>query len=292
MQRNRLTTVAIFVLLIILLATGVLADEAVPQETLLDEKIAAVLKNQTNQEELEILQDTELYDDESMGGRVITEQPVLKMYPVLWAIADQPLEEMLAAGEDRVSQRNHWRYLVLDDAPYVGIFLKGKNLVGVNEEYPDKLPNYISDIMEMTETLVVDKQEYQINGIYCFGQRTSYQEFAVYLVTDKGVFVKYYEDLYAEGQLFPEEEFRKYAAAYYAYRTSYENNYDEDGNALAGDLPFLDYLDSVYPVGNGSADTFKTNPFVLYGGIALGAVLLIGISAFFILRIRRKRKQD
>ena len=59
--------------------------------------------------------------------------------------------------------------------------------------------------------------ECEILQIVTFDGYTSHQGTLTYVETDKGMFVKYYPDQVSEGSWFTEEDFRKYAKAYYEY---------------------------------------------------------------------------
>ncbi len=289
-------SIVLSVVLVLIMATGVFADEATSETTIsMDQKIADILRAQLDEEELAILQDSDLYNT-SMNGREIADQPIISVYHVFWASASQPLTSMIEKGKEHDRQNDFRYYVVMDAEPYYLAYLGKRGMIGVTDPFENALPTYVSDILSLTEYVTLGGEESRIQGVYCF-ERVFNQytrEILVYLQTDRGVFVKYYEDLYAEGQSYAGDQFREYAAAYHTYLTA--DRFDEDGNLMVGDERFLEFIaDGSIAAGqfqDDSVDIPKTNPFVLYGGIALGAVLLIGISAFFILRIRRKRNQN
>ena len=92
--------------------------------------------------------------------------------------------------------------------------------------------------------MVFEGESCKIENIYCFDSTTSIFGASVYIKTDKGVFVKYYEYAHSQGVVFTETEFRKAAAEYYAFISSYENNYDENGEGLGGTITFAEFLNS------------------------------------------------
>ena len=141
--------------------------------------------------------------------------------------------------------------------------------IGVSASY-NQAPRYIKDIQNLKSTETIDEQTHEIKGIYCFDGSSSYMGTLIYLQTNKGTYVKYYEYPDSEPLLFPENKFIEYGTAYYQYLISYENNYNEFGESLfGGALTFASFIDDY--LNNSKAEKQNIQPKII-------VITVIGIS--------------
>ena len=142
---------------------------------------------------------------------------------------------------------------------------------------------FVNDICNMSVDTEILGEQCEISNIYCFNGVSSHKGVAVHFVTDKGVFVKYYENYQTEGVWFSGEDYREYAEGYYNYSISPENNYSENGGLVGGTETFLSYIKNIH--GNNDA---TSNDTAIY--VAIGLVLVCGITACVILFKKRAKK--
>ncbi len=219
---------SLFALLILSsLCSPVFAAKA---KMVLDPDVAATIHGQLTSEELADFANTELYNS-SMEGMALNGQPVLKIHlGALFYTTDNSLENLLTLE----TGFNVNQYVVLGEKPYQLVQFKETKKIGVNASFEEALPTYVADLYTLSKTMTLNGQECTLQGVYCFNLPRAATETAVYLQTDKGVFVKYYADDHMPCQLFTEAELVEYAKNYIAYLTSDEVNYDENGELLGG----------------------------------------------------------
>ena len=86
-----------------------------------------------------------------------------------------------------------------------------------------EIPTYVQDLSNPLKDIVTN-QDCQLEGIYCFDANSSHQGTAVYIKTNQGVYVKFYENTTSSAKVFSEEEFRNMADAYYEYSLIYSGS--------------------------------------------------------------------
>lgn len=282
-------TILISLIMIIVLCSNTYADtETKGKEFIMDTNIISIINSQLTDTEISELKDSgipELAADEQFRS----ETPVLKIYNELFTSkVGEPLELRLAEAEAINSKASYTNYVILNAMPYMICRMNNdtnQNVFIDKECYASSIPTYISDIMALSKNFFVEK-DCVLEGIYCFDADTSYQGIAVYLKTDQGVYVRYYENSTSEAILFTEDEFRFRAGAYYNYLTSYENNYNEKGEALGdGSMSFLSFIQNSKSIDN-AID--KTNIYKGIGMIVLVILLISGIVVF----VKKKAKSD
>ena len=282
-------TILISLIMIIVLCSNTYADtETKGKEFIMDTNIISIINSQLTDTEISELKDSgipELAADEQFRS----ETPVLKIYNELFTSkVGEPLELRLAEAEAINSKASYTNYVILNAMPYMICRMNNdtnQNFFIDKECYASSIPTYISDIMALSKNFFVEK-DCVLEGIYCFDADTSYQGIAVYLKTDQGVYVRYYENSTSEAILFTEDEFRFRAGAYYNYLTSYENNYNEKGEALGdGSMSFLSFIQNSKSIDN-AID--KTNIYKGIGMIVLVILLISGIVVF----VKKKAKSD
>lgn len=141
--------------------------------------------------------------------------------------------------------------------------------------------------MQIDDTVTILDNIVKVNNIFCFDSLNSHTGAAVYLITDNGVFVKYYEQSTSEAVCYSEEDFRLFMSEYYHFLTSCEHNYNENGEPLGGETPSLTAYLREHPVPN----DVQNDKTVLFVWLGIGLSVLTAVSAAaLILRGRRKRK--
>lgn len=260
-------------------------------ESIMDTKIISIINGQLSDEEISALKTTgipELALNEQSGSKT----SVLRIYNEVFSPnVGEPLETRLA--EDANEKASFTDYVKLNAAPYVIRMMHDdvKTTASIDKErYASVIPTYISDITALSESFVTD-ENCAIEGIYCFDGDTSHQGIAVYLKTDKGVFVRYYETSTSEAILFTEEEFRLKGRAYYDYITSYGYNYNENGEALGGgSISFLTFIQNA-DNGDGAASDADSNKKIYFIiGAIISVALLIGGTVFFVKKKANHRR--
>lgn len=257
------TMLFISVFISILFCVNVLAENEGENEKIdMSAEMITVVNHQLSNEDIGALKEAEIYGlvpDEQLIFRV----PVLKVFDELFSSTiGEPLEIRLATAKaNNKSKQNYTDYVVFDNLPYVVTEFRHNSdtmVIADRERYALTVPTYITDIMSLPEGLA-EKENCVIEGIYCFDASSSYFGTAVYLKTDKGVYVRYYEEPTSEAVLFTEDEFRTKGALYYDYITSYEYNYNEKGEALGGTTTdFLSFIQKTTdPNAEISSDTTK-----------------------------------
>lgn len=282
-------TILISFIMVTFLCINTFADtETKSKEFIMDTNIISIINSQLTDAELSELKASgipELAADEQFRFK----SPVLKIFNELFTPkVGEPLEMRLAEAEAINSKASYTNYVILNATPYMLRRMNNdtdQNVFIDKECYASAIPTYISDIMALSKNFFVEK-DCMLEGIYCFDADTSHQGIAVYLKTDKGVYVKYYENSTSKAILFTEDEFRFKAGVYYNYLTSYENNYNENGEALGdGSISFLSFIQSLKSPDN---DIDKTNIYKVIGMIALVILLISGIVIF----VKKKAKSD
>ena len=213
----------------------------------IDEEWHVFLKAQITDDELAILNDASLYDA-SMKNVSIGDEPILKVYTnVYWHLAHLSVNEIIPEA----SKDNFTDYVILgEENTRLCIWNNnGKTSVGLSN--PSAFPSFVNDIRKMTVNMSILGNDCTVTGIHCFNGFSSYSGSLVYLVTSKGVFVKYYEYENSEGSVwYTEDQFKKYASAYYGYISSYEHNYTADGQGLCNSTSFKTYVSEIYGTEN------------------------------------------
>ena len=213
------------------------------QNNIIDAGLKTVLMGQLSEDERAILYDKTIYKDKVD----IDNKTIIKTYDSIlpWSECHLPLDELVLWAESI----NKFKYIVLNEKN-TNIRItegeKGVSVVTINTILDYKSATFAQDIKSMGVMAEIMNEQCEIRGIYCFDTLSSYSGFFAYYDTDKGVFVKFYENERSQGTWFREQDFSTYGTAYYKYITSYEYNYDEDGNPLYGGTSFEKYIKEIY----------------------------------------------
>ncbi len=244
-----LLLIVILLVIILSLAINISANnitEYDDEDTTVDSEFASILNSQLTDYEISALNSCgipELAIDEEYRSK----HPIIARLGTVFSFhqVGEGFDCLLDAAQESNNKMAYKDYIALSDKPYfVSIYDKdGKPIAeAVYDYYDSGVPTYISDIMGFSNGLPIE-EECRLEGIYCFDGETSHQGIAVYLLTDKGIYVEYYKNSTSKGVLFSEEDFRAKAAEYYAYLVSYENNYNEKGEPIGGGtVDFLTFI--------------------------------------------------
>lgn len=210
------------------------------QDNKFNENLKDALIQNLDAKDKELLFDSKHFD-ESMQGLDFLNKPVIKCYTEhLWGEFENGLQSAVSHGENAVMEPY---YIVFDTQTYkIGRWTdNGVERAVVLDTYT-KLPRYLKDIQLLDSEIKTDSSKHTIENIVCFDMSHSFFGIVVYLVTDGGNIVKYYEDETSEAVVFSEEEFKLRAKKYYDFLISPENNYDENGNFVGGNnVSFAEY---------------------------------------------------
>ena len=250
-------TILLIISIVLILSIGIPLCSAADVST----EWYGILNKHITEDELVTLNNAELYNG-TMEGIVIGDKPIVKVYNnVPWETAHLPLADIVQNTYEQAEHRNGvFDYFILsDEIVRVQIYQNDGAVIVCRS--PRRPTAYATDISNMSTDMEISGIQCRINDIYCFDGFSSMAGALVYLVTDKGVYVRYYESSASEGSIwYTEEEFRKYAEAYYEYISSYEHNYDEDGNALNGVIThFSTYVTDIYGKVEGNHPPLQTS---------------------------------
>lgn len=274
-----------FMILISSMIINVCAVEEMTDDTeKIDSALTDIFSKQITESEFNILTNSEYYDT-SMQKVNINNKPTMKIYNyIYWSLSDKPLQTIVSEAN-----KEKWKdYIVFDDTPLKIRVLQDEesSSVGVNEEYTT-VPQFISDIQNLQEDITICNINCKLEDIVCFDGNSSYQGVIVYLKTDQGIFVKYYENYNSSALVFTEDEFSKYAIDYYNYISSYEYNYNSDGEALGGNnLTFALFLQNDY------IDEEPENNFVKILIYSVISLLLIILIIFAIKKVKKNKSKQ
>lgn len=255
------------VMVIFLYHTSTYAVEAIMDTTnILNDDIAQTLSSQLTIEEKELLN--------SIEDLNLSNVPILKIYnEVYWSLASAPAKEMIAEADMHAQTRNYKDYYILSKQPYRIRVSNNCEATKVSEE----LPQYINDIIGLSNHITCGEKQFAIKGVYCFDGSDSHDGIIVFILTDECTIVKYYEYPHSEAILLSETDFQVYANDYYEYLTSYDHNFNENGEPVGGGtLSFKAFIDSRYIARNEPALEIDNGPVHLW--IIVTFVLTIPLS--------------
>lgn len=247
--------------------------------TEMDEDIIAVLYNCLSEEDHEILSSIQT------EGR-----PVLKVYYTgYFEHIDADIQNMI----EQALLYGTVDYIVFSENENIrwGTWKDGENITVDVITIRGSNYSYINDIRNMAADTEILGQTCQVSNIYCFDDLFSHRGAAVYVVTDQGSFVRYYDSAYSEGIWFKEEDFSAYAVEYYNFLISPENNYNEDGEPVGGmSMTFVEFIEELRKQEEliEQDECMDWKSVFIYGGIT---IVLAGILiTAFVLRKRTQKK--
>ncbi len=162
-------------------------------------------------------------------------------------------------------------------------------IVNITKPYAeDNQLSWLRDLLSSDNILQINGEKAFIQDVYCFDDHTSFAGIVVYLLTDKGTYISYYDMPKSEPVLMSEAEFTPCAKRY--YDKMIESAYDENGDPTGGNLSFLDFIGDA-EIQNPIQGQKQDNRTALILGIAGGCLLLgCGVAAAILITRKRKRK--
>ena len=273
---KRVLTFLLTLAVVLTLCASISAEEATESGDLtVSAEITQVMDSLLSDEEKALFENCEDID--------LFDMPIVRVYyHLFWEWADRPTAEHLALADEYETSRGALEYYVLSAVPYKIRVLPDK-MAQINTSY--STPQYLKDICALSGQVMVDEKPSDVTGIYCFDCGSSYFGCVVYIETENGTLVKYYEDRSSEAMLFSESDFRKHAGDYYAYITSYEYNYNEKGEPLGGQsTTFKECLEN--PPAKNTSDNGADHKLPVGFFVLLG----IGITAIGFIVLYKKRR--
>ena len=176
--------------------------------------------------------------DATLSEYNFSEQSVITLHFGLpWWSAHGEIEEMIAEAKRYFHCPN--QYVILGEKPLkISQYINDDGLpVFSLETIYDTTPMWISDI---ESAVMYDEQAGTLQNIVCFDGSNRHDGMLVYYVYDNYFVANYYE---YEGKclVLKEDEFKQYVKEYNDLVTSYEYNFDENGNRLFGKPSFNDF---------------------------------------------------
>lgn len=226
----------------------------------------------------------DLYD-ESLAEYDFTGALAMQVYEtILWEDAYKNVDELIA----QESTRDEKQYIVIGDNLFVRLCESTKDgsiIISLIEDY-DVIPNYWQDFINI-------ETNHRLKSVFVFGGVLLLQSTAFYYVYEDETKVIYYEDRYTTAVEYSLEEFQQFAPDYYAYETSYERNYDENGHPrYGGSLSFASFLER-YDYYMSQIGSYERNAQqrakITYITIAATSFVLISGGIITVLLIRKKR---
>lgn len=235
-----------FLLLIIVCAfvcissLNVIADK---ENTTFDNSpILSVIKTQEGSSKLDPTLYQKEYYENSLQNFDLEGACILKIYDDSEMLfAGEELDVLLEKSEAVFSKR----YVVFKKDDIKILFTEQKDnthIVGIDGRY-DITPRFLTDIAESSiydSELVSDNTKFSM--ILCYDDTASHGGASVYYLSDNNGVVWYYETYFSEPVEFTLTEYKKYAVAYYEYISSYDFNYDENGEGKGGGGSFVDFI--------------------------------------------------
>ena len=195
---------------------------------------------------------SQLYD-ESLREYTINDKPLVKInYIPIWYHAGESIDDLIKTAE-RTWQET---YIVLDKKPF-GTFAKssGENKIICKSNIYDETPMFLTDLINSSVLhSKLSPSNISYTNVLCFDAVKSHQGVVVYYISEENAIVYYYEDYSSNALQFTLGDFQKYGTEYYEYITSYEYNYNKNGEPLYSQgMSFKSYLEEKHPtLNNGS----------------------------------------
>lgn len=206
----------------------------------INENIGSIMVSQLTDEEFNVLSNSDLYDF-TMQSKNISDKNVIRIYHNSITFQDvKPLDDYISDYKITDKSNKQRVYLVLDENPYEVQVSKQLNTISVIDDcYALEISLFDKIISDLQKTFVFIDNEYNLQGLYFFESNYHKDGITVYLKTDKGVLVRYYEYYsFGDFQMFTEEEFIKYVKDYQNYLKTINDIRDENGDLKYADLKY------------------------------------------------------
>ena len=263
--KRALTLILAFLILHFPLALGVSAAET--GDTILTD----VLKETNRDLIADVLASDKL--PESLQNVELDGQPMLVVFNLYFhAYADRSYEDIISRAMEEPLN-----LYILCQEPILLRVSSDKSSVGVVYD-TEPLPAYVQDIVSGSAVQTFLGQSATVSNILCFDASSSWLGTTVVYETDKGRFVRIYEESIGAVSELAYDDFIKHAKTYHEYTTSFSANLD----APSGRTSFAEYLKFPEKYGYGRPAWEKYLPWIVVVGI---------VAIFLVWRYLKKRKR-
>ena len=242
-------------------------------------KISGILHDQLSQRESDELM-IESHYQSPLTIDEVKDRPILKIFnEIYWDGVGQPFDEYLNSARESENEAGSFvrDFVVFGDNLFRITLWEydGQIRIAKRYDYDDSsIPTYLRDLLQADDTVTISGNTVKVKNIFCFDSLNSHTGAVVYLITDIGVYVKYYEQSTSEAVCYSEEDFRKIMSEYYQFLTSHENNYNENGEPLGGTPSLTDYLRER---SSGQLGYHDKETIITWGVLSVLAIGIIGV---------------
>ena len=261
-----------------------------------NDDLEIILNEQLDEADYQKLSNKNNYDS-SIIDVTLEGKPIIKVYnQIYWNVSDLPLNDIVA----HANLSKTIDYIVFDNSPVrLRMLYESNTKVKIGSSPNGVMSMPVNDIQMLSKDMTILDTTCAVTNIIYFDGFSSHMGASVYYITTNGNFVKYYRTEYSEGVWFTENDYRNFAAQYYDYLISPENNYDENGEPIGGGtLSFLDFVSNEnITLPNFSEDNMpvssetETPIFGLYWVIAIIAFTIVFESCTVIVILARSKKK-
>ena len=263
------------------------AEETTEENVMLTE----LLRN-TNQEFISQFPEKECFDY-TMEGVDLDEYSMLVRYMIPVALLGETDWDEVKAKANARDKKKDQLHILNERACTLKYYSSGSEF-GLGDFYK-KTPTYVQDILNGQQRQVILGEEVVIRNVLAFVLVKAVEEVEIVYETDQGIFVRFYENQYAQAVEFRWEDYIPLAIAYREYMQSYERNYSPDGEPLyGGNVPFLEYCQDpskylVIPASQQEEQPAEKKDYTAVIVIA-SALGVVALTAGAILVLRKKKR--
>lgn len=295
--------VAVFIALLMLCFTAsAFANEGEAKDSFMNSEIVDILMGQLNVAEKNLMNNEENYND-NMAGLKVKGEPVVVLYGnvLSWEKCDTALNVLLSKRQ----REDYNEYCVLTEDGYIALAVDmladennqfvgmGLYLTYIGGQYQP----FLNDIKNATPEMTILGEECVVLNIYAFKIKTyDIPDVAVYYATDKGNFIRYYDELVNKDVWIKESDFAEYREEYWEYRLEKDAIKDETGDYAYGRISFTSFLEDNYGIGLEEKDSQSATPdeneniplIIAYSVVIAVAITEIAVAVV----LRKKSKTD
>ncbi len=183
----------VFICFILVFAGTFAADAYISIDSGMKDILKRSLEEQMPEKYMEILHNAELYYGNNIPNNPnYMDNPILDLNCQMSVSSSgpKPFEVLL---DESMNARVKSEVIVLGNVVRCVTIARNGERVIFRETYKEEaLPSFVADILKLKKNVVLGGQECVLNRILCIDNSTSRFGTAVFLQTDKGVFVRYY----------------------------------------------------------------------------------------------------
>ena len=205
------------------------------------DKVLEQIRLHISEEDIEFLEITPFDGNNSYD--TFEGKPIIKRYNrIYWDCSHLSVNEIIDyAKSDYIPA-----YYIVFDSLYTVLRVNETGNISVSQtDYENSAPTYVEDIRNQTVNATFCGTQCSVEKIVCF-EDFSITGAAVYYITDKGNFVKFYDTKDSDAVEFSESDYRKIAYSYMLYLIDHAT--DENGNVqnVYGQPRFMYFLENIY----------------------------------------------